>query len=68
MNSFMFKDGKLALEVLARKWPNEYGRRDVLPIPKEEPHQKPLSEETAQAILRMLKADEERFKSTRLVI
>jgi hypothetical protein len=62
MNSFMFKDGKLALEVLARKWPNEFGRRDILPIPKEELHQKPLSEETAQAILRMLKADEERFK------
>lgn len=62
MNSFMFKDGKLALEVLARKWPHEFGKRDNLPIPKEEPNQKQMSEETAQAILKMLSADEERLK------
>lgn len=58
VNSYAFKDGRLALEVLSRKWPNEFGKRDNLPIPKEEPHEKPMSEETAQAVLNMMREHE----------
>lgn len=62
VNSYAFKDGRLALEVLSRRWPDEFGKRDTLPIPKEEPNVKPMNEETAQAILGMLNARERRIK------
>ena len=68
MNSFMFKDGKLALEVLARKWPSEYGKRDILPIPKEEPNEKIMCEATAQAVLKMLNAHHKREQAKQTLI
>lgn len=61
VNSYAFKDGRLALEVLSRKWPNEFGKRDTLPVPKEEPI-KQMSEETAKAILNMMEEHKIREK------
>jgi len=63
VNSYAFKDGKLALEVLSRRWPDEFGKRDALPILPEKDGQK-MSEETAQAILQMLKAHDKRVQAS----
>ena len=50
VNSQSISDGKLALEVLARRWPIEFGRKDIAPIPKEEPIASILDKDTIQAL------------------
>jgi hypothetical protein len=51
VNSYAFKDGRLALEVLSRKWPHEYGRREVLAVPKDDQSQKIMTEETVKILI-----------------
>lgn len=53
VNSYSIKDGRLALEVLSRKWPHEFGKIQTLEAPKEDPKQKPPTEETLQKWIRL---------------
>lgn len=67
-NVYAMEDGKLALEILARKWPHEFGRKDTLPVPKEK-EETHVTEETAKALLEtwdeMKKLRERREESVR---
>lgn len=55
VNKHAVKDGKLALEVLSRKYPYDFGKRNTLSVSKEEPQATPLNEETAKALINMFK-------------
>jgi transcriptional regulator with XRE-family HTH domain len=41
VNVSAIKDGKFALEVLARRWPREYGRRDLVNAPNDDDYKNP---------------------------
>lgn len=63
VNLYSIKDGRLALEVLSRKWPYEFGKIQTLEVPKEEQKQKLPTEETVQTWIRTCKKMEEAKKA-----